>query len=123
MTMIGWMSVMRIKEVEDRAKIFTDYSTKCKCGHTILITSKDGKALCTWCHNYVFANREARIKYRNKEALIKARRELDEQRRNDVKIDASLVSNIVTENKNMPKEAIDNLIISLITLNRFLQRL
>ena len=39
-----------------------------------------------------------------------------EQRRNDVKIDASLVSNIVTENKNMPKEAIDNLIISLITL-------
>lgn len=39
-----------------------------------------------------------------------------EQGRNDMKIDESLMENIVTENKNLPKEAREDLMISLITL-------
>ncbi len=39
-----------------------------------------------------------------------------EQGRNNFKIDRELLSNVVTENKNMPEEAIRDLIISLITL-------
>ena len=39
-----------------------------------------------------------------------------EQGRNNFKIDRSLLNNIVTENKNLPEEAVRDLIISLITL-------
>ena len=39
-----------------------------------------------------------------------------EQGRNNFKIDKALLENIVTENKNMPKEAVRDLIIALITL-------
>ena len=39
-----------------------------------------------------------------------------EQGRNEFRIDEDLLSNIVTENKNLPKEAVRDLIISLITL-------
>jgi len=39
-----------------------------------------------------------------------------EQGRNNFKIDKSLLENIVTENKNMPEEAVRDLIIALITL-------
>lgn len=39
-----------------------------------------------------------------------------EQGRNNFRIDRSLLNNIVTENKNLPEEAVRDLIISLITL-------
>ena len=39
-----------------------------------------------------------------------------EQGRNEFKIDRTLLENIVTENKNMPEDAVRDLIISLITL-------
>jgi len=39
-----------------------------------------------------------------------------EQRRNDCKIDASILQNIVTENKNLPKTAVRDLLVALITL-------
>ncbi len=39
-----------------------------------------------------------------------------EQGRNNFKIDEALLSNIVTENKNLPKDAVTDMIISLITL-------
>ncbi len=38
------------------------------------------------------------------------------QRRNDVKIDASLFGNIVTANKDLPEEAVRDLIIAMLTL-------
>ncbi len=38
------------------------------------------------------------------------------QTRNNCKIDASLLTDVVTKNKNLPKEAVTDLIISLITL-------
>ena len=65
-------------QMEKNAQFFSDNSTRCKCGHTMLIISKDGKKLCPYCKEFVFVNKEAEIKYRNKEALIRARRELNE---------------------------------------------
>lgn len=71
-------------EIEKKAQHFSEHRTKCKCGHSILIATKDGKKLCKWCHEYAFVNKEAEIRYRNKEALLKAKKELEnEQRRND----------------------------------------
>jgi hypothetical protein len=65
------------KQIERDVKIFNEHSVKCKCGHTMLITSSDGKEICKWCHNYVFATREIEIKYRNKEKFIKLKKELE----------------------------------------------
>lgn len=75
---------MNFKEMEKKAQVYSGYMTKCKCGHTMLIATKDGKKLCKWCHEYAFVNKEAELRYRNKEALMKIKKELeDEQRRND----------------------------------------
>ena len=68
---------MRCINVEKEHNFFTEHSTKCKCGHTLLITEKKGYKLCRFCKRYVFATKEIEIKYRNKEALMKYRREHD----------------------------------------------
>lgn len=75
---------MIYSNVEKQHQAFTTHSTRCKCGHSMLIATKDGKRLCRYCGEYVFINKEAELKFRNKEALIKAKKELEnEQRRND----------------------------------------
>lgn len=48
----------------------------CKCGHSVLIPTNDNKAVCHWCGNFVFRNKEAEFKHRMKENLIKERRNL-----------------------------------------------
>lgn len=75
------MSDKRVKNtpIEKSRQYFSEHATRCKCGHTMLIISKDGKKLCPYCKEFVFINKEAEIKYRNKEALIKARRELNDK--------------------------------------------
>lgn len=57
-------------------RFFTENSTKCKCGHTILITSKEGYRLCNWCHRYVFKNKEIEKKYRKEEFVKTLKREI-----------------------------------------------
>lgn len=77
---------MRLSDIEKQHQVFTEHRTKCQCGHTMLISSKDGKQLCRYCHRYVFVNKEAELKYRNKEQIAKLKKELEannEQRRND----------------------------------------
>ena len=69
-----------MKEIDNEARYFTDNRIKCKCGHSLLITSKDGKELCTWCNNYAFINKEAELKYKNKAQIEKLRRELNGRR-------------------------------------------
>ena len=67
---------MRISEIEKKHEFVTEHMTKCKCGHSLLITSKDGKQLCNWCKQYAFVNEEAEKKYREKELLNKLKGEL-----------------------------------------------
>ena len=59
------------REVELQAEYFTDHRTKCKCGHSVLITNKSGKQLCKWCGRYVFATPELEKEYRIKEIKIR----------------------------------------------------
>ena len=67
---------MRISEIEKRHEFITEHMTKCKCGHSVLITSKDGKELCNWCKRYVFASKEIEEKYRKEEFIKTLKREL-----------------------------------------------
>lgn len=55
------------REVELQAEYFTDHRTKCKCGHSVLITNKNGRKLCKWCNRFVFATPELKKEYQLKE--------------------------------------------------------
>ena len=55
---------MSFKE-DDR--MFQDVSKcgyKCKCGHSVIITNKLDKAICSWCGNLVFKTPKAEFEYR-----------------------------------------------------------
>lgn len=73
--MTGWMT---IKEIEKQHKFYTEHRTLCKCGHSLLIYTKDGKAICKKCHRYVFANEEIERKYRREEFKKTLKRRLNE---------------------------------------------
>lgn len=37
---------------------------KCECGHTVIIPYHIDKQLCSWCHRYVFKNKQDEFRYR-----------------------------------------------------------
>ena len=83
MITIGWkMKMKTFKEMKTYKQIDDEYShyslnrTICKCGHSVLITSKDGKELCTHCNRYVFATPELEKKYRKEEFIKTLKRSL-----------------------------------------------
>lgn len=54
-------------------KIFDElnkYRHICKCGHVVII-SKQNKALCSYCGNWVFKNKEEEFKFRLMEKIGK----------------------------------------------------
>lgn len=57
---------------EDTKKIdfYTKNSTKCKCGHTNFLGSRD-KTICSWCNRYVFKNKRIEFMYRVGELIKK----------------------------------------------------
>lgn len=59
-----------IKLYEEKQK----YRHICKCGHTVYIVNKSGRAECNHCHRLVFKDKETEFKYRMKQNLIKERR-------------------------------------------------
>lgn len=66
---------MKISEIEKYHQAVSKYRKICKCGHSVLITSKDGKQLCTFCKNYVFATPELERQYRLNEIKNKLKLE------------------------------------------------
>lgn len=58
-----------LAEIDKLYHYYTENRILCKCGHSVVITSKDGKKLCTFCHRYVFANEELEKKYRKEEFI------------------------------------------------------
>ena len=48
----------------------------CKCGHSVLLTSRDNKQICGWCGEYVFKDKKAEFEYRMKEKQLRERRNL-----------------------------------------------
>jgi hypothetical protein len=49
---------------------YTKNSTKCKCGHTNFLGSRD-KVICSWCNRYVFKNKRIEFMYRVGELIKK----------------------------------------------------
>ena len=70
---------MRCIDIEKQHNFFTEHSVKCKCGHSILVSNKYGRVPCKWCGRFVFATKELELKYRNKEALLKYKREREKK--------------------------------------------
>ena len=63
------------KKEEERLWAEKDKSkVTCKCGHVIVLQNKTGRKLCTWCHNWVFKDKQTEFEYRMKENLIKEKR-------------------------------------------------
>ena len=51
------------KKDKVRLDFYTKNSTKCKCGHTNFLGSRD-KVICSWCNRYVFKNKRIEFMYR-----------------------------------------------------------
>ena len=58
------------KFLEDKRRIdfFNENSTKCNCGHTNFLGSRD-KIICSWCGKYVFKNEKIKFLHRIGELL------------------------------------------------------
>lgn len=64
------------KEMQRKFDDIQKTSYKYKCGHTVVITNKNGMAICSYCHNAVFKDKKTEFEYRMKQNLIKERRNL-----------------------------------------------
>ena len=55
---------------EDTKKndFYSKNSTKCRCGHTNFLGSKE-RIVCSWCNKYVFKNKKDEFVYRIGELL------------------------------------------------------
>lgn len=71
--MIQWLSLDEIKRKYENMQKFAH---KCKCGHTVFIANKSGKAECNYCHNLVFKDEITKFKYIMRSKLIEERRKL-----------------------------------------------
>lgn len=49
-------------------------SYKCRCGHTVVIANRDGRAICKHCNRWVFKDKKTEFEFRMKENQIKERR-------------------------------------------------
>lgn len=65
---------LNYKEMQLKLEDILKTSYKCKCGHTVVITNKNGRALCSYCHNYVFKDKKTEFEYRMKENQFRERR-------------------------------------------------
>ena len=63
------------KQIKKRHDIATNNTVKCpNCGHSILITNKYKKVICSWCSHMVFADKKTEFVYRVKERLASQKR-------------------------------------------------
>lgn len=60
------------KEWERYSKLFESMSNcsyKCACGHTVLMTNKVDKTVCSNCGKYVFKSKKDEFNYRMQEKM------------------------------------------------------
>lgn len=62
----NWMTNEEIQKYTDE---IAKHKYQCKCGRKIYIDRTRDKAVCDWCHRYVFKNKKDEFKYRIKEKL------------------------------------------------------
>lgn len=59
------------KQDTKRFESFFGCNYKCPCGHTVTMTSKVDKVICSHCGNYVFKNKKAEFDFRMREKMKK----------------------------------------------------
>lgn len=68
-----WLSMEETKRLYESLQKFRHI---CKCGHTVYIANKSGRAECNHCHNLVFKDAKTEFEYRLSRQRIKERRNL-----------------------------------------------
>lgn len=68
------LEYLDFKELKLKLEDIQKTAYKCKCGHTVIIANKSGRAICSYCHKWVFKDKKTEFEYRMKENQIKERR-------------------------------------------------
>ena len=65
----GYKSKYNHEEMTRMFNECTNNTFKCKCGHSILITNREKKKVCSYCGRLVFRSKRDEYFYRLKEML------------------------------------------------------
>lgn len=57
----NYLSYKDIEKITQRA---TNHKVKCKCGHSVVVTNKYDRVICSWCGNWVYKDKKAEFKYK-----------------------------------------------------------
>lgn len=57
------------KEMDRMFQEYTDNTYKCKCGHSVFVSNKEKKWICSYCGRYVFRDKKDEFMYRLKEVF------------------------------------------------------
>lgn len=66
-----WLKLDEVKKLYENMQQFRHV---CKCGHTVYIANKSGRAECRNCHRLVFKDKQTEFKYIMNRKLIEERR-------------------------------------------------
>lgn len=47
-----------------RLDFYTNNSVKCKCGHTVFISNKSGRTICSFCGYYVYKDEKTKFRFK-----------------------------------------------------------
>ena len=61
------------KDLRAKHRIITDLTVKCKCGHSIVFTSKADRVFCDWCGKYCYKDKQTEFKYKMQEGFNASR--------------------------------------------------
>lgn len=67
--------ILTDKEYKTMSNVYDEVKYPCKCGRRAVIRYNQDKVLCTWCHRYVFKDKQAEFKYRLKENIMRGKHE------------------------------------------------
>jgi hypothetical protein len=57
------------KEFDLMTEEYDKVKYRCSCGHRVIIPHWKDKALCSWCHHYVYKDKQIEFKEKMKEKL------------------------------------------------------
>lgn len=68
--------MLTFKELEKLNSERSNSRVLCKCGHSLLMSNRSNKTICSYCHNFVFKTKKDEFIYRMKEKQLQRKREL-----------------------------------------------
>lgn len=54
--------VMTREQFQRQTEEYNKVKVKCKCGHKLVIPVWVDKQICSWCHHYVYRNKQLEFK-------------------------------------------------------------